>query len=193
MKVNQKRIHNYGHLFVVTLLFSGLASIIFVIFSLLRKSGWFESAIVATASCIFFSALGQRLSQIRQVGRGILFTSVVSIWLNYLVFVSPTVVGRIPSFYLWFAIAFSSLALVGWDYLGDLWEKLSQREITRRWALFIIGGGVPSVVLVIFIVTHFSEILLFFDTHPWAMTLISVLVSFLLFLGGMLVGRKTKE
>lgn len=99
MSVNQREIHRLPHLFVVTLLFSLLPNATFILYSLLRESVWepYEHMIVAFALCACFSALGERLSKIKEIGTAIFIVSMVSASSNYLIFRSSYVLNMIPS------------------------------------------------------------------------------------------------
>ena len=188
--MDQKDIHSYHQLFTVTLLFPSLSTVTLITYTFVRGSLWepFEPLAVAICLCVFLSALGQRLSKIKKIGAWIFYISGFCALSSYEVFASTRIVGS--SIFFSLMLAFVPSGYPVWGTLNELWEYLCRKEITRGRILVVGGSGVLAVLLVFSIVTYLVDILHFFDSHPWAMTLVGAVITLL---GGILIGRKTKK
>ena len=192
MNENQEKIHSYSHLFVLTLVFSALATESFLLYSFLRESFWMplEPSIVVAVMSIIFSGLGQRISKIDQVGMWILIVSVISSASYYEFFVAPTPLSNIGINILFYGFLAFTFGFGSWDALNDVWASLTRRKIIKKTAVLVFGTGL-LVILAIFVASVYSTaIVSFFDSHPWTMTLIGVLATLL---GGIFIGRRTKK
>lgn len=195
MDMNQPaEIHGYLHLFVVGLVFSFLANLVFIPYSFYRGDLLLEPILVALVIGVVFSVLGQEISKIKKIGRWILIISTFSMFLNYRVFVIPRSLSNIQSEIVVYAYASMFLGFVGWSLSSHILSKVIQKTLTGKRLGLAIGCITLFVLFVIYVTMNLPELMHFFDTHPWAMTLIGVLVSSLISLGGgILVGRRTKE
>lgn len=192
MNANREKIYNYSHLFVSTLVFSALATESFLLYSFLRESFWvpLEPSIVIAIMSVIFSGLGQRISKIDQVGIWILIVSAISSASYYEFFVAPTTLSLIGINILMYGLFTFVFGFGSWDALNVVWAGLTRRKIIRKTAVLVFGTGL-LVILAIFVASVYSTaIISFFDTHPWAMTLIGVLATLL---GGIFIGRRTKK
>jgi len=193
MSANKEKVYSYSYLFVVTLFFSALASGIFLFYLLARESPWipYEPGIVGIASCISFSGLGQRLSKVNEIGRWILFVSGLNVILGYEIFVAPTIIttrwddilvdGMMLFLFGWYLL---------WESLNYSWAYLCRRKINKKLLAVIIGSSFLASLAIFLVSAYYTAIVSFFDTHPWAMTLIGVLITLA---GGIIIGRRTKK
>jgi len=193
MSANKEEVYSYSYLFVVTLFFSALASGIFLFYLLVRESFWipYEPVIVGIALCILFSGLGQRLSKVNEIGRWILFVSSLTSILDYEIFVAPTIINLRWSNIIGYSIGFFIFV---WYVLGESlnrsWAYLCQRKINKKLLAVIIGGSLLASLAIFLVSAYYTTIVSFFDSHPWAMTLIGVLITLV---GGIIIGRRTKK
>ena len=192
MNQDGEKLYSYSYLFVVTLAFSALATELFLLYLFVRGNLWVpvELILVGIAICTLFSALGQRLSKVNDIGRWIFFVSTVSSAVYYLTFVH----SRIGGYLAWIFIYIFLSAYLGWfafwELLGYVWTSATEMKISKK-PIIIVGTISIIGILVIYLVSaYLIEIVSFLDTHPWAMTLIGVLMTLL---GGIIIGRRTKK
>jgi len=192
MNAHQEKIHSYFYLFVVTLVFSALATESFLLYSFLRESFWMplEPSIVVVVTSIIFSGLGQRISKINQAGMGILIVSTISSASYYEFFVAPTPLINIGINILVYVFFASMFGFGSWDVLNDVWADLTRRKIIKKTVVLVFGTGLLVILAIFFAFIYSTTIVSFFDSHPWAMTLIGVLATLL---GGIFIGRRTKK
>ena len=82
---SNRKVYTYSYLFVTGLLFSVLASEIFLLYLHMRDGYWIleEPYIVGIIGIISFSAIGQKVSKINSIGRYILFVSAICSILSF--------------------------------------------------------------------------------------------------------------
>ena len=193
MNANREEIYSYSYLFGVTLVFSALASEIFLLYLLARGSILviFEPLIVGIMLCILFSVLGGRLSKVNGIRKWISSVSAFSCTLYYGIFFVPTILTNSLIQYIGYGVPASlTIGYFSWDFLDIGWEYMSQRKIARKTIAIAVGISILGILFVSFASVYSTELISFFDSHPWAMTLIGVLATLF---GGILIGRRTKK
>ena len=192
MSINTEEIHSYSHLFVVTLVFSTLATESFLLYSFLRESSLmpYEPEIVYVTISMIFSGLGRRISKVNRGGAWIFGVSVLSSASYYELFVATTLLGDlIPRIFSYVFISFF-FGFAMWDILPDAWSDLTRRKIAKKNVVIIFGTGVLVILAIFLAFVYSTTIVSFFDSHPWAMTLIGIFVTLF---GGILIGRRSKK
>ena len=193
MNENREKLYSYSYLLVVSLIFSALATEIFLLYLFTRENSWteYELVLVGILSCTFFSALGQKLSKVNDIGRWIFVVSACSSTSYYYIFAAPMSITRslwqIPTW----GVFFSSVLGYGfWLAINIGWEYLSERKIGKKFVAVILGSAILCILVIVSISVYSTEIISFFDSHPWFMTLIGVLITLF---GGIAIGRRTKK
>ena len=195
MNANREKLYGYSYLFALTLVFSALATESTLMYSLIRGSSAFsyEPLIVGIVLCTLFSALGQMLSKTKEIGRWIFFVSAVSSIVSYDIFVS----WRVMDGFLYFSSAVTSFMFgwfAYWEFLPYSWIYISKRRISKKHIVIIVTLGIPSILVTYYVFLYSPIVVSFFDSHPWAMTLVGILItSIVSTLGGLLIGRRTKK
>jgi hypothetical protein len=152
----------------------------------------FEPWMIGLVICTSFSILGERLSKINQIKRWIFLVSVCSTLLSYEIFLEPLfIISNQVTFLVGipFVLSFTGWWMY-WDGLILIRTFISQRRMNKRRIVVISSVCALSVLAIFLTYIRFAEIVFFFDTHPWAMTLIGVLATLL---GGIFIGRRTKK
>lgn len=190
MNTNKETIYNYSYLFVVALVFSALATEIFLLYLFLRQifPTVYEPSIVVIVLSIFFSALGQRLSKVNGIGKWIASISTASSGIYYFIFVSPKIENYLIVVSLYAMVAF--VVWTFWDPLANVWTYISKTKVSKKPTIVMVTTGVVGIFALYLVFVYSTTIVSFFDRHPWAMTLIGVVLTLL---GGIVIGRRTKS
>jgi hypothetical protein len=195
MSASEEKGYGYLYLFEVTVLFSALATASFLSYVSLRGGSLsYELFMVGVLLCVSFSALGERIGKINQIGKWIFFISAFSISLTHRLFFNPLAIATIwidIPYYAVIFLIFGSFAL--WSFLSYIWSYLCRKRMTKKPLAVIIASMISAILGSYFALTYTATIVSFFDTHPWAMTFIAILVtSVLAFIGGRRsLGKKT--
>ena len=193
MNTNREKIYSYSYLFTVTSVFSLFATEIFLIYSLVRGSflTFVELPVVGIILCTFFSVLGQKISKVNEIQIGIFYVSAISIVLHYEIFFAPTIITNKLIDVIWYGVlGVLGMGFIYWIFLNFCWKYLSQRKIAKKPIAVIFGSVIVAILAFFFVFIYSTEIMSFFDSHPWIMTLIGVLITLL---GGIFIGRRTKK
>lgn len=181
-------------IFIALLVFSTIATEIFLGYLLVRGRSVIdvEAVLVGTVIWMFFSVVGEKLNKIRDTGRWIFLVSGVTSLTYYRFFyvqriISILVLGEL-FFYVVGAYMFGSFAL--WEFW--IWSEtyLRQRKMPKKSALIIVGTFSGASVLIYIVYSYQQAIMSFFDSHPWVVGLISIMVSIIV---GVFIGRRTKD
>lgn len=200
MYSDDEKKYSYRYLLSIILLFSGLTNFSLLCYWFVQKSFFIplEPLIVGIVICVSFSALGQRLSKIDGIGKWIFGISTYSSIANYMLFISSRTIDLLTILFI-FVVLFFLLPFLFWTtFLQPLSKSIlkymSQVKFSTRARVTVLGGSLLVIFILVFASIFSQEIISFFDTHAWVMTLIGIVVSILVaFIGGISIGRKKRS
>ena len=181
-------------IFVALLVFSAIATEIFLGYLLVRGRSIIdvEAVLVGTVIWMFFSVVGEKFTKIQDSGRWILLISGVTSITYYRFFYVQKIISILVLGELFFYVIVAWM--FGWVALWELWiwsvTYLRQRKMPRKSALIIVGTFSVASVLTCIVYSYQQTIMSFFDSHPWVVGLIGIVISIIV---GVFVGRRTKD
>lgn len=187
MNVDPEKGYSYSYLFAVTLVFSSLATEVFILYLSFRGSVWATlDIIVGLILVLLFSALGQKISKVKELGGWIFGVSTVSSGVYYNLFALSTIPHLLPTVAIFPLLAW--MGYVAWDMLGSGWEYIGKMKVSKK-PVILVAAIAIGILATFFVSIYSIEIMSFLDSHPWIMTLIGVLIG----IGGIIFGRRTKK
>ncbi len=174
-----------------TIIFSVLASQSFFTYLFLRGNSvsQIEAFAVGISLCLLFSAIGQRVSQVNHIGRGILVVALTSSYLNYAFFAENFAIDQIVAPLA--AVVFFGFigSLATWDIMEEAWKRLTQKEINTKYVAIIFASSIGILGLILMIIFS-APLVAFFDVHPWVVALITGALGLI---GGVILRGRPKK
>lgn len=191
MASTHKKTYNHSIILVVIIVFSVLASQLFFAYLFLRghSVSQIEAFAIGIGLCFLFAAIGQHVSQVNHIGRGILMVALTSSYLNYAFFTDNIAIEQIvtPLTGVVFFSYIGSLAV--WDIGEDAWKKLTQREINTKYVVIIFASSI-GILGLLFMIVFSAPLVTFFDAHPWVVALITGALGLI---GGVILRGRPKK